>query len=141
MNKGMKLEKFKKAHETSYERALLEIRNGRKESHWMWYIFPQIKGLGRSSTAQYYAIESLKEAEAFLEDEYLGKNLIEITEALLELDSDNPTEVMGVPDDMKLKSSMTLFELVAGEDSVFSKVLQKYFNGNRDRNTLRILGI
>lgn len=124
-----------------YQTALKEIQSGHKYSHWMWYIFPQIHGLGRSSTSQYYAIQSLDEARAFLEDPYLGKNLLEISQALLNLDTNNATEVFGRPDDMKIRSSMTLFSLVADADPVFQKVLDKYFGGRKDGRTLRILGL
>ena len=105
------LKRFTEAQYRDYEQALKEIKNGRKESHWMWYIFPQLKGLGRSYTSDFYGIENLDEAKAFLQDPYLGKNLQEIAAALLELDNDNATQIMGRPDDMKLKSSMTLFAL------------------------------
>lgn len=135
------LQKFIIAHQRDYATALYEIRNGRKRSHWMWYIFPQIRGLGRSSTSQYYAIDSLEEASAFLSDTYLGGNLREICEVLLELESNNPTEIFGKPDDMKLRSSMTLFACAAGRDSVFEKVLNKYFGGRCDIRTKKILNI
>ena len=127
------------AQKRSYPTALQEIQNGRKMSHWMWYIFPQIAGLGHSYTAQYYAIQNLEEARAFLNDPYLGKNLLEISHALLPLETNNPTEVFGKPDDMKLRSCMTLFAAVSEEGSVFHQVLEKYFDGNRDRLTLNIL--
>ncbi len=141
MNNAIDLSRFVNAHKQSYQTALEEIKNGYKYSHWMWYIFPQIHGLGRSSTSQYYAIQSLEEARAFLEDPYLGKNLLEISQALLNLDTNNATEVFGRPDDMKLRSSMTLFSLVADADPVFQKVLDKYFDGRKDGRTLRVLGL
>lgn len=141
MNNAIDLSRFVKAHKQSYQTALKEIQSGHKYSHWMWYIFPQIHGLGRSSTSQYYAIQSLDEARAFLEDPYLGKNLLEISQALLNLDTNNATEVFGRPDDMKIRSSMTLFSLVADADPVFQKVLDKYFGGRKDGRTLRILGL
>lgn len=100
----MSLERFVKAQEGSYEIALNEIRQGQKRSHWMWYIFPQIKGLGYSSTAQYYAIQDENEAENYLNHPILSKRLMEISEELLKLDSNNASEVFGYPDDMKLKS-------------------------------------
>lgn len=137
----IQLTRFTEAHRRSYEAALKEIRNGRKQSHWMWYIFPQIHGLGHSSTSQYYAIQNLDEASAFLNDPYLGGNLLEITGALLLLDEENPTAVFGKPDDKKLRSSMTLFALVAEKDSVFRQVLNKYFEGKPDKRTLGILGM
>ena len=134
------LSRFTQAHKESYGTALREIRNGRKSTHWMWYIFPQILGLGWSETSQYYAIQSPDEARAFLEDPYLGGNLLEISRALLELKGNDPTEVFGTPDDMKLKSSMTLFAYVSEDGSVFHQVLEKYFNGNTDDRTLAIIG-
>lgn len=135
------LKRFEDAHIRYYHTALKEIRNGRKESHWMWFIFPQIKGLGRSYTSQYYAIESLDEAKAFLNHPYLGKNLLEITNVLLLLDSNNATEIFGKPDDMKLKSCMTLFAIVSEEQSVFDKVISKFFNGKYDNRTINLLRI
>jgi uncharacterized protein (DUF1810 family) len=134
------LERFRKAQRDSYDTALREIQNGRKRSHWMWYIFPQIAGLGYSPTAQYYAIRDLDEAVDFLNDKALGKNLIEISEALLLIESNDATAVMGYPDDMKLRSSMTLFELADPECKVFQKVLDKFYHGERDERTLEILG-
>ena len=133
------LKRFTEAQYRDYEQALKEIKNGRKESHWMWYIFPQLKGLGRSYTSDFYGIENLDEAKAFLQDPYLGKNLQEIAAALLELDNDNATQIMGRPDDMKLKSSMTLFACADPENAVFEKVLEKIYNGHKDRRTLKML--
>ena len=122
------LSRFLNAQARDYEQALSEIRAGRKRSHWIWYIFPQLDGLGYSGTARYYAIKDRAEAEAYMEDPVLSGRLIEISKALLELDSDDPTEVMGYPDDLKLKSSMTLFSMVS-DDPVFQKVLDKFFGG------------
>lgn len=135
------ISRFIEAHRRSYQSALTEIRNGRKISHWMWYIFPQMQGLGRSPTSQYYSIHSLDEAAAFLRDPYLGGNLREICHVLLSLETNNATEVFGKPDDMKLKSSMTLFSLVEGADTVFQDVLNKFYDGKRDYRTLNILGL
>lgn len=132
------LTRFVKAQELSYQTALWEIQGGCKRSHWMWYIFPQICGLGRSSTSQYYAIRDLNEAIDYLQDPFLGQNLNEICEALLELKTDDPRAVFGRPDDMKLRSSMTLFALVSGRDSIFHKVLEKFFNSLYDERTIRI---
>lgn len=134
----MSLEQFVKAQEGSYEIALKEIKQGRKRSHWMWYIFPQIKGLGYSSTAQYYAIQDKKEAENYLKHPILSKRLVEISEELLKIDNDNASEVFGYPDDMKLKSSMTLFYLVS-EKVVFKRVLEKFFCNELDKRTVEIL--
>lgn len=131
--------RFYKAQEHDYERALKEIKNGKKESHWMWYIFPQIEGLGSSQMARYYSISDLKEAAAYFEDPVLGKRLTEISEALLSLSSDNVGEVMGWPDDLKLCSCMTLFRAAAPECEVFRKVLDKFYGGNPDGKTLEIL--
>ena len=134
----MTLERFIEAQEDFYPIALSEIKNGRKESHWMWYIFPQIKGLGFSYTAQYYAIQSEEEAKEYMAHPMLGTRLLEISEALLKLDSNNASRVFGYPDDMKLRSSMTLFYLVSGND-IFKKVLDKFFDGKIDKNTESIL--
>jgi uncharacterized protein (DUF1810 family) len=134
-----RLERFVTAQQNYYVTALREIQNGQKRSHWMWFIFPQIAGLGYSETAQYYAIHDLEEAKDFLNDDTLGKNLIEISEALLHVKSDDATEVMGWPDDMKLKSSMTLFALAKPECEVFQKVLDKFFDGEQDQRTIEIL--
>ena len=133
--------RFMKAHQSDYQRALSEIKNGKKVSHWMWYIFPQMKGLGRSSMSEYYGIQDLNEAKAYLADPTLGKHLIEICEALLSLDTNDATEVMGRPDDRKLKSSMTLFDAATETIDVFQRVLDKYYQGKKDYRTLRMLGI
>ena len=135
------LKRFADAQKRSYETAREEIRRGRKRSHWMWYIFPQMRGLGFSSNAHYYGIVNLEEARAYLADPYLGGNLREISGLLLQLDTNDPYRVFGTPDDMKLCSSMTLFALVSEEGSVFHKVLDKYYGGHMDSATLRILGI
>ena len=132
------LSRFHKAQQGSYETALAEIRSGRKRSHWIWYIFPQIQGLGFSSTAQYYAIENLEEAKAYLADPVLRERLLEISNALLELDSCDPSEVMGYPDDLKLRSSMTLFSLAEPECTVFRDVLDKFYNGQEDSRTIAL---
>ena len=136
--KGEGLERFLDAQAYSYQNALTEIRDGRKRSHWMWYIFPQIRGLGHSGTAQYYAIRDKEEARAYLTHPILGARLLEISRALLELETDDPSCVMGWPDDMKLRSSMTLFALVSGE-TVFRQVLDKFFGGQWDAQTERLL--
>ena len=127
-----RLERFIEPQEQDYEQALKEIRNGRKVSHWIWYIFPQLRGLGKSYMSDYYGIRDLDEAKAFLQDPYLGKHLQKISEALLNLDNDNATQIMGRPDDMKLKSSMTLFACADPENAVFEKVLEKFYNGHKD---------
>ena len=136
---GNGLERFVEAQSRDYETALREIRGGRKRSHWMWYIFPQLRGLGFSSTAQFYGIRDLQEARDYMAHPLLGPRLLEISEALLELETDNPSAVMGYPDDLKLCSCMTLFELAAPEQPVFARVLEKYYAGRRDQRTLALL--
>lgn len=133
------LSKFISAHKRDYETALREITAGKKQTHWMWYIFPQIEGLGRSPTAVFYALRDQEEAKAFLRDEYLGGNLREISERLLTLSTDDPNQVFGFPDDLKLRSSMTLFASISEAGSVFHRVLDKYFGGVPDPNTLALL--
>ena len=133
------LQRFKEAQKRDFDTALSEIRRGRKQSHWMWYIFPQIQGLGFSSTSAYYAIQNMAEAEDFLNDPYLGANLRTISEALLELDTDDPYQIFGSPDHLKLLSCMTLFEAADGEGGVFTQVIEKYYDGRRDDKTLYIL--
>ena len=134
----MSLNRFIDAQKEDYDMAFREISNGKKINHYMWYIFPQVKGLGRSSTSQYYGINGLKEAREYMENEYLGNNLVRISRKLLELETDNPKEIFGSIDSKKLKSSMTLFDLVS-DDDVFSLVLKKYFDGDRDQLTLNFV--
>ena len=139
MEKKYDLSRFVSAQERDYKDALKEITNGRKQSHWMWYIFPQIKGLGMSYTSNYYGIENLEEAVEYLQEPYLKDNLVKICGVLLSLETDNPTKVFGRPDDMKLKSSMTLFACANPEETVFQAVLDKYFGGIPDYKTMKIL--
>ena len=134
------LSRFLKAQEYDYAQALKEIRAGRKRSHWMWYIFPQLQGLGFSPTAQYYGIRDLEQAVDYMAHPVLGPRLVEISGALLALPGSDPSAVMGYPDDLKLCSCMTLFELAAPEEPVFGRVLEKYYGGRRDRMTLKLLG-
>ncbi|TGE09511.1 DUF1810 domain-containing protein [Hymenobacter fodinae] len=134
------LQRFVAAQESDYATALVEIKSGRKRSHWMWYIFPQIHGLGFSETSRFYAIKNRQEAEAFLHHPVLGPRLVTICQALLTLSSNNATQVLGSPDDVKLKSSMTLFAALENTDPVFEAVLQKFFNGTKDQKTLQQLG-
>ena len=136
---GFDLDRFKKAQEEDYPYALQEIKAGRKRSHWIWYIFPQLKGLGFSSMSEYYGIDGRAEAQAYIADPLLRARLVEISQALLALESNNPTQVMGYPDDLKLKSSMTLFAEVAPDIPVFEQVLQKFFSGEKDSRTLQLL--
>ena len=133
------LSRFLEAQNNSYDTALREIRAGRKRSHWMWYIFPQIQGLGYSAMAQHYAIRDLGEAREYLQHPVLGPRLIEISEALLSLDESDPRRVMGSPDDLKLRSCMTLFQCAAPDQPVFGKVLDKFYGGQPDGRTLEIL--
>lgn len=135
------LSRFIKAQQEDFEIAYNEIKSGRKRSHWMWYIFPQIDGLGHTSTAKYYAIKSLDEARAFLDDSYLSENMHKICQALLECESNDPNEVMGYPDDTKLRSSMTLFAEADPTDPLFIQVLDKFFDGQPDAQTKRLLGL
>jgi len=132
------LNRFLTAQERSYDAALAEIKAGRKRTHWMWYIFPQIAGLGMSSTAQYYSIQDRLEAEEYMEHPVLGARLLEISRALLTLESSDATAVMGYPDDLKLRSCMTLFAQVS-DDPVFEAVLDKFFGGHPDSRTLALL--
>lgn len=133
------LSRFLEAQHGSFPIALSEIRQGRKQSHWMWFVFPQYVGLGISPTSQRYAIKSLAEAEAYLSDPVLGPRLMECAQALLDVDGGSAHEIFGSPDDIKLKSSATLFAHVSPPDSVFERVLDKYFRGERDDKTLRLL--
>ncbi len=133
------LQRFLDAQKSDYEIALAEIRNGRKRSHWMWYIFPQIAGLGFSSMSKFYAIKDKNEAENFLAHPILGKRLIEISNALLEIDGKTANQIFGSPDDVKLKSSMTLFSALENTNPVFQKVLDRYFGGETDRRTLELV--
>ena len=131
------LERFRQAHEESYETALAEIRSGRKRSHWIWYIFPQIQGLGHSAVAQYYAIQSAAEAKAYWNDPVLSAHLVEISSELLKQDG-AVEAIMGYPDNLKLRSCMTLFYLISG-DSIFRQVLDKFYDGSMDDETEKIL--
>ena len=133
------LSRFLEAQKNSYDTALREIKAGRKRSHWMWYIFPQIRGLGYSAMAQHYAIRDLGEAREYVQHPVLGPRLIEISEALLALDESDPRRVMGSPDDLKLRSCMTLFQSAAPDQPVFGKVLDKFYDGSPDGRTLEIL--
>lgn len=133
------LGRFLTAQEKSYKTALSELQKGRKRSHWMWYIFPQIDGLGRSATAKYYAIKSVEEACAYLNHPTLGTRLRSCAETLLGLENRTAAAIFGYPDDLKLRSSMTLFAHVADPGSVFEDVIASYFQGQRDARTLELL--
>ncbi len=133
------LSRFTPAQERIYDRVLAELRSGQKRTHWMWYIFPQIDGLGHSTTTKHYAIKSIEEARQYLNHPVLGTRLLECAEAVLAVEGRSVSEIFGYPDDLKLKSSMTLFETVADKRSVFVRVLDKYFHGERDVRTLHLL--
>jgi uncharacterized protein (DUF1810 family) len=139
MNANVDLKRFLDAQQQDYQAAYNEVKAGKKRSHWMWYIFPQISGLGFSSTSLYYAIKDIEEARAYLQHPVLGQRLLEITKILLELPESNATAVLGSPDDFKLKSCMTLFASVQGSSTVFQQVLNKFFDGEMDIKTLKIL--
>jgi uncharacterized protein (DUF1810 family) len=133
------LERFVQAQAADYDRALRELRAGKKESHWMWYVFPQLEGLGHSSMSRHYAIKSVAEGRAYLRHPVLGSRLLECANALLNIDGRSAREILGSPDDMKLHSSATLFAHVSDDDDVFRKLLEKYFDNEPDQNTLRLL--
>jgi uncharacterized protein (DUF1810 family) len=133
------LTRFVDAQAPIYARALSELRAGKKRSHWMWFIFPQVAGLGFSSMAQRYAIDSPAEAEAYLRHRVLGPRLIQCAEALLAVSGRTIQEVMGYPDYLKLQSSMTLFAAISPANSVFEKVLKKFYGGEIDKKTIRFL--
>ena len=133
-----RLKRFLSAQEKDYELALSEIKKGEKTSHWMWYIFPQIMGLGHSETAKFYSIRDLKEAQDFLEHQTLGKRLIEITAEVIKHKNKTAHEIFGSPDDLKFHSSMTLFSLIPGSDALFNTALQTFFSGKPDIKTIEI---
>jgi uncharacterized protein (DUF1810 family) len=134
------LNRFLKAQEDDYEQALSEIKSGRKLTHWMWYIFPQFDGLAFSSTSKLYAIKSIEEARAYLAHPTLGRRLLECAEAAAGVEGRSATEIFGSPDDLKLRSCATLFACVSPPGSVFDRLLGKYYRGERDGKTLRLLG-
>ena len=134
------LARFVEAQADDYERALSEVRAGRKRSHWMWYIFPQIAGLGLSPTSQRYAIKTRAEAEAYVNHPILGPRLVEICEALLAVEGRTANEIFGSPDDMKLRSCATLFAAVTPPGSVFARLLDLFYEGGHDGRTLALLG-
>jgi len=133
------LARFVLAQQNTYDHAVSEIRCGHKETHWMWFIFPQFAGLGFSYQSQLYAIKSLGEARAYLQHPILGPRLVEITKACLEVKGKTAHEIFGTPDDLKLRSSMTLFAEISPADSVFHRVLDRYFNGEFDPRTLDLI--
>ena len=135
------MERFLTAQEDTYEEALAEIRTGRKTGHWMWFIFPQLKGLGTSEMSEYYGITNLAEAKAYLDHEILGQRLREATRAVLWLDIEVIDEFFGDPDCVKLFSCMTLFYQASEGEELFMRVLKRFYNGQQDRNTLRLLKV
>ena len=135
------LKRFVKAQNPMFEGVLAELRAGSKRTHWMWFIFPQINGLGLSATTLHYSIKSPAEARAYLAHPILGPRLQECAEILLGLEARSAADIFGAIDAMKLRSSMTLFAHVAGPNEIFARVLGKYFAGKPDQNTLQLLGI
>ena len=141
MDSQTNLQRFINAQDKSFELALTEIRGGKKRTHWMWYIFPQIRGLGFSEASKYYAIRDMEEANAFLNHPVLGSRLITICRALLDQPVNSANKIFGSPDDMKLKSSMTLFASLPNANPVFQAVLDRFFNGLTDNRTMEIISI
>jgi uncharacterized protein (DUF1810 family) len=136
---GNSLARFLTAQDGVYDQALAEVRAGRKRSHWMWFVFPQLQGLGVSAMARRFAISGAAEARDYLRHPVLGARLVEISEAVLALDGRTAREVFGTPDDLKLRSSATLFARISPDGSVFHKVLDTYFDGQADPRTLQLL--
>ena len=132
------LERFVEAQKRDYKIALEEVRNGKKVTHWIWYVYPQMLGLGRSCYANLYGIKSKEEAEEYLKHEILGKRLREVTNALLEHEGKSAEDIFGFPDTMKVKSSMTLFDYISPDD-IFAQVLEKFYGGKRCNLTLEML--
>ena len=133
------LQRFITAQETTWQDALIEIQQGRKRGHWMWFIFPQIHGLGFSSTSIFYAIKNKREAEDFLNHPVLGSRLIQISKELLNMETNDAPKIFGSPDDQKLRSSMTLFSSLDNADNVFKLVLDKFFDGKKDAITITLM--
>ena len=135
------LNRFTIAQERIYDAVIEELKDGQKRSHWMWFIFPQIDGLGYSSTAKHYAIKTIEEARAYLSHPVLGSRLKKCAEIILTLKGKSASTIFGYPDDMKLRSSMTLFASIDEDppNSVFTRVLDRYYEGEQDTATLRIL--
>ena len=135
----MNLDRFVEAQAPVYDRALVELKAGRKQSHWMWFVFPQIAGLGRSPMAQHYAIQNLAEARAYLAHPLLGARLRECTQAVLDIEGKSAHDIFGSPDDLKFCSSLTLFAQAAPDEKLFRAALDKYFNGEADPLTVEKL--
>lgn len=139
MARAFDLERFISAQEADYELALGEIRAGRKQSHWIWYVFPQFAGLGMSPTSQHFAIRSAAEASAYLAHSILGARLLECAEAVLAVEGRTAREIFGSPDDMKLRSCATLFASVSPPASPFHRIIERYFQGRADERTLELI--
>jgi len=139
MNDPHGLARFVEAQAPVYAQALAELRAGRKRSHWMWFVFPQIAGLGTSAVAQHYAIASMDEAQAYLAHPVLGERLRECAQAMLSIEGRTAHDILGSPDDLKFRSCMTLFNRVDPAEPVFERCLEKYFGGEPDAQTLRLL--
>ena len=140
-NDPYNLNRFIQAQEPVYSNVLAELQSGQKVTHWMWFIFPQIEGLGHSATAKLYAIKSLGEASQYLNHPILGARLLECAGIVLGIKNKSVTDIFGWPDDLKFRSSMTLFSCVANSSTIFSEVLDRYFQGKRDTKTLELLGL
>ena len=138
--KEFDLQRFHEAQENTYGQALKELQNGRKETHWMWFIFPQLKGLGSTDYSLYYGINGKEEAIAYLKDPVLKERLIVLCETLLELEINDPEKIFSRIDAVKLRSCMTLFDAVSDE-KIFQKVIDKFYDGKKDKKTLRMLGL
>lgn len=139
MNLADGIGRYLSAQENVYQQALDEIKKGKKQSHWMWFVFPQIRGLGFTEYNVYYGLKNLDEAAEYLNHPVLGKRLIEISKALLQQQGKTALEIFGKPDERKLKSSMTLFGLLADAPDYFRQVLEKYYNGEQDEKTLQLI--
>lgn len=132
------LQRYVDGYELDYEIALLELQEGKKHSHWMWYIFPQLKGLGESQISNYYGLDSIEEAQEFLKNDYLRNSFLTLINVLLDLDIYDPEIIFGYPDYLKLQSCMTIFHLAKPEEKIFKEVLNKYYYGELDKNTLKL---
>jgi len=135
------LERFVKAQERTFDKAMEEMKSGAKWGHWMWFIFPQLLGLGHSEIAQFYGIRDMKEAKDYLRHPVLGRRLVDICRVVLLYEGNDATLIFGYPDNLKLQSCMTLFHRAAPEVKIFQAVLAKFFGGNEDYKTLEMLGI
>lgn len=139
MDTAYNLNRFLEAQKSTYQKALAEIKNGQKESHWMWFIFPQIAGLGFTDYNIFYAIKNIEEAQAYYNHPILGKRLIEISEAIHLVQNKTSLEILGKPDTRKLKSCMTLFNYLPNPNPIFQAVLNKFYQGQQDKRTIEIL--